>query len=236
MNASLEVAIRDTVVDYVSSGIVFTAYDVTIKVRGDGLWAPHSDVRPIVISMWNGEMTKDYLQTMGNMSGTDIGVLVYHPIGKSVADHPGGMIVEENPSLGLAMYCSSPATIPNSIAPKKPRRSRGPNTTKRHNDGWHSVAGNDGVLTIPVMVTNKVFDIGQIAWAMFYKNSVTIVGSHSQCDSSYVHRTKHSKVDMNGNIKFGVKKLNLIGAEYVWEVVVPSVGQPMIIGRMIKSA
>jgi hypothetical protein len=65
--------------DCVRHGAMFTVYELTEAVRGQGEFLKHSDSRSIVHGMFDANLLGNYRRTLVNLGGTDGPCFVYHP-------------------------------------------------------------------------------------------------------------------------------------------------------------
>ena len=81
---SLDDMVKDVVVDFVTNGILFTALDVSNKVKVAMPFARHREVRDVVRSLFGTDMeTQGYAKTpiqvtLGN--GSTAEAILYHPL------------------------------------------------------------------------------------------------------------------------------------------------------------
>jgi bifunctional DNA-binding transcriptional regulator/antitoxin component of YhaV-PrlF toxin-antitoxin module len=91
--------VSNVIADFTGQNKVFTAFDVTQKIRGDGVLSNvrHSEVKEMVFQDWKDTFCDDYESTLTELKIGDktMNAYVYHPVNISPTTHPLA-VVEEN--------------------------------------------------------------------------------------------------------------------------------------------
>ena len=91
--------IEDTLIEYLHGDKMFTAYDITTKVRQDGLWVEHADVRKIVEEAFIDNAMINVQGVHYDRSIIDVGTSVkpflYHLVGADITTYKGELDAED---------------------------------------------------------------------------------------------------------------------------------------------
>ena len=79
MDAQMQQKVKDTVLDFVNRGFMFTAYDITQTIRKDGGWVGHKAVNGIVQDMFANSEMGQYVKDTVSLGGPVDPFVYYHP-------------------------------------------------------------------------------------------------------------------------------------------------------------
>ena len=111
MSADLQVKVETVVNEWMKNGFMFSAYDVTQKIRLNGDWVRHHAVRDIVLNLFNDKKMDDYAKTLVVVSSSTNGdsTFVYHHPSSDANIYQSDWVVNNPLQTGIK-YVSSTST------------------------------------------------------------------------------------------------------------------------------
>jgi hypothetical protein len=92
--------VSNVIAEFTGQNKVFTAFDVTQKIRGDGVLSNvrHSEVKEMIFQDWKDTFCDDYESTLTKLKIGDktMNAYVYHPENVSPTTHPLAIVEEED--------------------------------------------------------------------------------------------------------------------------------------------
>jgi len=188
--------VKNEVDGQIDQGKMFTAYDITKKLRDAKVWCKHNEVRDEVHNLFhNDEMGADYRRTNGLVNSRNDYAWIYHHYMDDAADYV-------NPSVSPANVLSPVKTVvvPASIPHSAP--------TFNTNFYQKSVDSRGRLLIEKKYVSDVGFEPGDDAYVYFNTAQACLV----IVDGTYAGTLlKVYVVDKDGAIRIGKNVLNHIG-------------------------
>jgi len=170
MSADLQVKVEAIVNEWINVGFMFSAYDVTQKIRLDGDWVRHHAVRDIVVSLFTNNKMINYTKTLVTVNSNSNGdsTFVYHHPSSDVYLYQTDWVVNNYFQTGMRYVGSSTTTMSSRTGSAKST-----NTSSVPVMGsCHLFKTNENRINIPLKIVgllNSIWEVDDIL--AVYKNS-----------------------------------------------------------------
>lgn len=185
-------AIEDIVITKVNAQDMFTAWDITVESRSQGIQAQHHEIKLVVHGFFDsGSMGTDYKRVLHDV-GAQVQPWLYYPKSANPKDYntpanfPPKKAVQSGPSISIG--------LPQSLSP---------NVAK---------ADKRGTVCIPkTAIKNAGLNPGDTAYVYPVPNNNRLIVVKDPADAGGSQNFKHRiyRVDCNGNIRLTKKSLIL---------------------------
>lgn len=229
----IETTVEDVVSDMLVNGFMFTAFDITKKVRetlGKGTFVSHSDVNRLVQDKLSNGDLDPYVRDMItiSMNGVDIRPWIYHSP-SSPANIYDPLWMENNPTqVGMKSDMTKPyptVYIPSVFDVGGSSASSDGTLTVGVSDGVDTVkVTSERRLNIPLKVVEDCGFMPNEFITVFVDNNVIRVSHDTFVTDSHI-----IKVNADGRIRISNSMLNKIAASNVTEFKVHSENKEIVV-------